>query len=80
MRVIAAALRGAGLKHLNLSDNALGEKGVRALAESFQHQVGRGEGTGGRECGGEWLRLTGRQDSVCGICGAGPPGTVSGFA
>jgi hypothetical protein len=50
MRVIAAALRGAGLKHLNLSDNALGEKGVRALAESFQHQVRR-QGERGKEGG-----------------------------
>jgi Ran GTPase-activating protein (RanGAP) involved in mRNA processing and transport len=39
LRVIAAALNTAQLKHLNLSDNALGEKGLRAAAASFQHPV-----------------------------------------
>jgi hypothetical protein len=36
---MSAALSSARLKHLNLSDNALGEKGVRAAAESFVGQV-----------------------------------------
>jgi Ran GTPase-activating protein (RanGAP) involved in mRNA processing and transport len=40
LRVLAAALKCCHLKHLNVSDNALGEKGVRALADAFQHQVG----------------------------------------
>jgi hypothetical protein len=39
---MSAALATAKLKHLNLSDNALGEKGVRAAAESFVGQVGVG--------------------------------------
>ena len=42
LRILAAALKRANLKHLNISDNALGEKGVRALADAFQHQVGPG--------------------------------------
>lgn len=33
LRIISAALTSAKLKHLNLSDNALGEKGVRAAAD-----------------------------------------------
>lgn len=37
--MIAAALSTAQLKHLNLSDNALGEKGLRAAAAAFQHPV-----------------------------------------
>lgn len=39
LRVISAALSTAQLKHLNLSDNALGEKGLRAAAAAFQHPV-----------------------------------------
>lgn len=39
LRVIAAALSTSQLKHLNLSDNALGEKGLRAAAAAFQHPV-----------------------------------------
>jgi len=37
---MSAALSAAKLRHLNLSDNALGEKGVRAAAESFVGQEG----------------------------------------
>lgn len=40
LRIISAALSTAQLKHLNLSDNALGEKGLRASAAAFQHPVG----------------------------------------
>jgi hypothetical protein len=36
LRVVAAALATAKLRHLNLSDNALGEKGVRAAAAALQ--------------------------------------------
>lgn len=35
LRIISAALSTAQLKHLNLSDNALGEKGLRAAAAAF---------------------------------------------
>lgn len=56
---MSGALAGAKLKHLNLSDNALGEKGVRAAADSFIGQVGPligrqrdGEGRGGAAGGG----------------------------
>ena len=38
LRIISDALSTARLLHLNLSDNALGEKGIRAFAASFQHQ------------------------------------------
>jgi len=38
LRIISDALSTARLRHLNLSDNALGEKGIRAFAASFQHQ------------------------------------------
>jgi Ran GTPase-activating protein (RanGAP) involved in mRNA processing and transport len=38
LRIISDALSAAHLLHLNLSDNALGEKGIRAFAASFQHQ------------------------------------------
>ena len=44
LRIMSAALSTAKLKHLNLSDNALGEKGVRAAADSFVGQVGRSKG------------------------------------
>lgn len=40
LRIIAAALATADLKHLNISDNALGEKGVRAVSAAFKNQVG----------------------------------------
>jgi Ran GTPase-activating protein (RanGAP) involved in mRNA processing and transport len=40
LRIISAALAGAKLKRLNLSDNALGEKGVRACATVLTAQVG----------------------------------------
>jgi Ran GTPase-activating protein (RanGAP) involved in mRNA processing and transport len=40
LRIISAALAGAKLKRLNLSDNALGEKGVRACASVLTAQVG----------------------------------------
>jgi Ran GTPase-activating protein (RanGAP) involved in mRNA processing and transport len=39
LRIMSAALSTAKLRHLNLSDNALGEKGVRAAAAALQHQV-----------------------------------------
>jgi hypothetical protein len=39
LRIISAALSTAQLKHLNLSDNALGEKGLRAAAAAFQNPV-----------------------------------------
>ena len=42
LRIISAALGKARLHHLNLSDNALGEKGIRACAEAFANQVGLG--------------------------------------
>jgi len=38
LRIISAALSAARLRHLNLSDNALGEKGIRACAAAFQKQ------------------------------------------
>lgn len=38
MRVFAAALEGTTLRYLNLSDNALGEKGVRAFASLLSSQ------------------------------------------
>jgi large subunit ribosomal protein L31/Ran GTPase-activating protein 1 len=38
LRIIAGALQSARLRHLNLSDNALGEKGIRAAAAAFAHQ------------------------------------------
>ncbi len=40
LRIISKALVGTKLRHLNLSDNALGEKGVRAAAEALTSQVG----------------------------------------
>lgn len=39
LRIISAALGRARLRHLNLSDNALGEKGIRACADAFSEQV-----------------------------------------
>jgi len=39
LRIISAALGKARLRHLNLSDNALGEKGIRACAAAFSEQV-----------------------------------------
>ena len=50
LRVISAALARAKLRHLDLSDNALGEKGVRALADSFQGQVRTDSCVGARMC------------------------------
>jgi len=42
LRIVSAALATAAhLKELNLSDNALGEKGVRACSEVFAKQVCR---------------------------------------
>lgn len=38
LRIISEALGTARLLHLNLSDNALGEKGIRACAAAFQKQ------------------------------------------
>ena len=38
LRIISEALSTAPLRHLNLSDNALGEKGIRACAAAFQNQ------------------------------------------
>lgn len=40
LRILSAALGKARLRHLNLSDNALGEKGIRACAAAFSEQVG----------------------------------------
>ncbi|KAF8069620.1 RANGAP1 [Scenedesmus sp. PABB004] len=37
LRLVAGGLSAAKLRHLNLSDNALGEKGVRAAAAALQH-------------------------------------------
>ena len=39
LRIISEALSTAKLLHLNLSDNALGEKGIRACAAAFQKQA-----------------------------------------
>ena len=39
LRIISEALSTARLLHLNLSDNALGEKGIRACAAAFQGQT-----------------------------------------
>jgi hypothetical protein len=39
LRLICGALGKARLRHLNLSDNALGEKGIRACAAAFAEQV-----------------------------------------
>jgi hypothetical protein len=39
LRILSAALGKLDLKRLNLSDNALGEKGIRACREAFQNQV-----------------------------------------
>lgn len=39
LRTLSAALASLPLKRLNLSDNALGEKGVRACAPAFSNQV-----------------------------------------
>lgn len=39
LRLVTAGLSTAKLRHLNLSDNALGEKGVRAAAAALQHSV-----------------------------------------
>ena len=41
LRIISKGLAKAKLRGLNLSDNALGEKGVRACAEVLTAQVGR---------------------------------------
>lgn len=41
LRIISAALGRAKLRRLDLSDNALGEKGIRACAAAFQEQVRR---------------------------------------
>ncbi|KAJ7528325.1 hypothetical protein O6H91_16G094800 [Diphasiastrum complanatum] len=38
MRILSAALEGSNLRVLNLSDNALGEKGVRAFSTLLQSQ------------------------------------------
>ncbi|ONK63477.1 uncharacterized protein A4U43_C07F15560 [Asparagus officinalis] len=38
MRIFSSALEGSGLKYLNLSDNALGEKGVRAFGSLLKSQ------------------------------------------
>ncbi|KAI8468546.1 MAG: hypothetical protein J3K34DRAFT_8402 [Monoraphidium minutum] len=40
LRIMSAALAATKLRRLNLSDNALGEKGVRAAAEAFVRQEG----------------------------------------
>nr|CCG20250.1 Ran GTPase activating protein 2 [Solanum tuberosum subsp. andigenum] len=39
MNIFSEALEGSNLKFLNLSDNALGEKGVRAFGKLFQSQT-----------------------------------------
>ncbi len=39
LRILSASLSSAQLRHLNLSDNALGEKGVRAAAAALQQPV-----------------------------------------
>ena len=45
LRIIAGALaKAVGLRRLDLSDNALGEKGIRAAAAAFSQQVRRGGG------------------------------------
>lgn len=38
LRIISEALSSAKLKHVDLSDNALGEKGIRACAAAFSRQ------------------------------------------
>ncbi|EPS63429.1 hypothetical protein M569_11353 [Genlisea aurea] len=38
MKIFSEALEGSSLKHLNVSDNALGEKGVRAFSKLLQSQ------------------------------------------
>lgn len=40
LRLISGALAQCPLRLLDLSDNALGEKGVRAAAAAFSNQVG----------------------------------------
>ncbi|RAL38459.1 hypothetical protein DM860_002437 [Cuscuta australis] len=40
MRIFSEALEGCDLKSLNLSDNALGEKGVRAFSKLLESQTG----------------------------------------
>ena len=39
LRILSSALGKLDLKRLNLSDNALGEKGLRACKDAFQNQV-----------------------------------------
>ena len=39
LRILSKALTASKLRMLNISDNALGEKGVRACAEAFTSQV-----------------------------------------
>jgi hypothetical protein len=58
LRVLSSALAGAPrLKALDLSDNALGEKGVRACADVLAGKVmGLGAGPA-RNCGGPWTGL-----------------------
>lgn len=55
MRIITAALGKARLLHLDFSDNALGEKGIRACAAAFVKQVGAGR-HGGYMCTEEGRR------------------------
>jgi Ran GTPase-activating protein 1 len=38
MRIFSKALEGSVLRYLNISDNALGEKGVRAFSELLKSQ------------------------------------------
>ena len=60
LRIISAALGKARLRHLNLSDNALGEKGIRACAAAFSDQVGAA-----REWVGGWVLL---ESALAGGC------------
>jgi Ran GTPase-activating protein 1 len=41
LRIICAALKASAVKHLNISDNALGEKGVRACQDALTGRVRR---------------------------------------
>ena len=70
LRIIAAALGKARLLHLNLSDNALGEKGIRAAAAAFSQQV-RCSGWGGVRCANSCCAklsfLARSEDTLCRI-------------
>ena len=51
LRILCQALTKPKLRMLNLSDNALGEKGVRACAEAITSQVRPGVVLWSMDCG-----------------------------